>query len=170
MHTLVYIPKTHYPSYYQEFLQPKLIHWHSYYTRNNTRRIMEEIELNLEFMRQDINQLNGKLDRLMNALKELANREQNPQPQAVENQTESGLTQPRPTQASVAQENGTPVIQENDDIAAGFPMPQGTTENTLLVYHSSDPSSPQWEHTKPSIDARPPEVGGMKKLEGRFLL
>jgi len=169
MHTFVFIPKTHSLYYYKEFPQPKLIYRH--YTRNNARRIVEEIEQNQEVMRQDINQLNGKLDRLMDILQELANREQNPHPSVVENvipepqptsaavvgwppfglppgymppqlenPTESGPSQPRPTQASVPRPNGTPVMQENADITVGFPIPQGTIENPLLVYHSSNPS------------------------------
>lgn len=49
-------------------------------------------------MRQDINQLNGKLDRLMDTLQELANREQNPQPRAVDNVT----PEPQPISAALA--------------------------------------------------------------------
>jgi hypothetical protein len=90
-------------------------------------------------------------------------------PPQIENPTESGLSQPRPTQASVAHPNGTLVIQGNDYIAAGFPMPQGTTENTMLVYHSSNPSGPQREHTKPSIDLRPPAVGENEEVRGKIL-
>jgi len=58
---------------------------------------MEEIEQNQEVMRQDINQLNGKLDRLIDILQELANREQNLQPPVVKNV----IPEPQPTSAAV---------------------------------------------------------------------
>jgi hypothetical protein len=79
------------------------------------------------------------------------------------------MSQPRHTQALVAHPNGTLVIQENDDIATGFPMPQGTTENPLLVCHSSNPPGPQREHTKPSLDVRPPAVGENEEARGKII-
>jgi len=68
----------------------------------------------------------------------------------LENPTGSGPSQPRPTPALVPRPNGTPMMQENVDITVGFPIPQGIVENLLLVYHSSNPSGPQREHTEPS--------------------
>jgi len=161
---------------------------------------MEEIEQNQEAMREDINLLNGKLDRLMDILQELANREQNPHPPVVESvipepqptsaavvgwppfglppgytppqledPTESGPSQPRPAQASVPRPNGTHVMRENVDITPGFPIPQGTIENPLLVYHSSNPSGPHREHTEPSLDGRPPVVVKNEESKGKIL-
>jgi hypothetical protein len=161
---------------------------------------MEVIEENQEVMRQEIDQLNGKLDRMMETLQGIANREQNPQPPVVENTTPepqptpaavvvwppfglppgytppqlenhtgSGPSQARPTQASVPRPNGTPVIQENADMDNGFPIPQGAVENPLLVYHSSNPSGPQREHTEPSLDGRQHAMGENEEARGKIL-
>jgi hypothetical protein len=56
---------------------------------------MEVIEENQEVMRQEIDQLNGKLETL--SLQGIANIEQNPQPSVVENTT----PEPQPTPAAV---------------------------------------------------------------------
>ncbi|WJX78010.1 hypothetical protein P8452_61274 [Trifolium repens] len=148
---------------------------------------MDGIVENHEVMRQDIDQLNVKFDRMMETLQEIANRAQNPQPPPVENvnsepqpapaatiiwppfglppgytppqlenPTESGPSQARPTQVSLPRPNGTPVIQENTGIATRLPIPQGTVENPLLVYHSSNP---QRECAESSLDGRPPPTG-----------
>ncbi|WJX73042.1 hypothetical protein P8452_56867 [Trifolium repens] len=164
---------------------------HSYYTQKNTQRIMDGIVENHEVMRQDIDQLNVKFDRMMETLQEIANRAQDPQPPPVENVTpepqpvsasaaiwppfglppgyttpqlgnpiESGPSQARPTQASVPHPNGTPVIQES------VPMPQGSTENPLLVYHFPNPPR---EYTEPSLDGRPPTTGENEESRGKIL-
>ncbi|KAK2369080.1 hypothetical protein QL285_082233 [Trifolium repens] len=152
---------------------------------------MDGIVENHEVMRQDIDQLNVKFDRMMETLQEIANRAQDPQPPPVENVTpepqpasasaaiwppfglppgyttpqlgnpiESGPSQARPTQASVPHPNGTPVIQES------VPMPQGTTENPLLVYHFPNPPR---EYTEPSLDGRPPTTGENEESRGKIL-
>ncbi|WJX83163.1 hypothetical protein P8452_65845 [Trifolium repens] len=152
---------------------------------------MDGIVENHEVMRQDIDQLNVKFDRMMETLQEIANRAQDTQPPSVEivtpepqptsasaviwppfglppgytppqlgNPIESGPSQARPTQASVPRPNGTPVIQES------VPMPQGTTENPLLVYHSSNPPR---ECTEPSLDGRPPTTGENEESRGKIL-
>jgi len=90
-------------------------------------------------------------------------------PPQLENPTESGPSQPRLTQASVPRPNGTLVMQENVDITAGFPTPQGTVENPMLVYHSSNPSGPQREHIEPSLDGRPPVVVENEESKGKIL-
>jgi hypothetical protein len=93
---------------------------------------MDGVVENHEVMRQDIDQLNVKFDRMMETLQEIANRAQNPQPPPVENvtpaatiiwppfglppgytppqlenPTESGPSQARPTQTSLPRSNGT---------------------------------------------------------------
>jgi hypothetical protein len=158
---------------------------------------MDGIVENHEVMRQDIDQLNVKFDRMMETLQEIANRAQNPQPPPVENvtsepqpapaatiiwppfglppgytppqlenPTESGPSQARPTQTPLPRPNGTPVIQENTGIATGFPMPQGAVENPLLVYHSSNPPR---EHAESSLDERPPPTGENEEARGKIL-
>jgi hypothetical protein len=158
---------------------------------------MDGIVENHEVMRQDIDQLNVKFDRMMETLQEIANRAQNPQPPPVENvtsepqpapaatiiwppfglppgytppqlenPTESGPSQARPTQVSLPRPNGTPVIQENTGIATGLPIPQGTVENPLLVYHSSNP---QRECAESSLDGRPPPTGENEEAKGKIL-
>ncbi|WJX34036.1 hypothetical protein P8452_22187 [Trifolium repens] len=159
---------------------------------------MDGIVENHEVMRQDIDQLNVKFDRMMETLQEIANKAHNPQPPPVENvtfesqpapataaiwppfglppdytppqlenPTGSGPSQARPTQASLPCPNGTPVIQENTGVATGFPMPQGTVENPLFVYHSTNP---QRECAESSLDGRLPPTGENEEVRGKILV
>jgi hypothetical protein len=87
---------------------------------------MEVIEENQEVMRQEIDQLNGKLDRMMETLQGIANREQNPQPPVVENTT----PEPQPTPAAVV-------------VWPPFGLPQGYTPPQLENPTESGPSQPR---------------------------
>ncbi|KAK2370569.1 hypothetical protein QL285_083610 [Trifolium repens] len=87
-------------------------------------------------------------------------------PPAMENPTEGGPSQPRPTQAPAPRPFGTHAIQENADVAIGIPMPQGTVENPLLVYHSSNPPR---ENTEPSLNGRPLATVEDEEAKGKIL-